>query len=40
MDHFKGGLLINFFFVLFYALCFPYYPHQLVNHAKAEHFIS
>lgn len=30
----------NQFFLLFYALWFLHHPHQLVNHAKAEHFIS
>lgn len=39
IECFKRELLINFF-LLFYALWFLHHPHQLVNHAKAEHFIS
>lgn len=38
MDHFLKGLLINFLIILRPVLLD--YPHQLVNHAKAEHFIS
>ena len=42
MDYFNRGLLINFSYY-FYALCFLHRApphHQLVNHAKVEHFIG
>lgn len=39
MDYFKRGLLINFSYY-FMPSAFYTPPCHLVNHAKAEHFIS